>query len=111
MEMHPYGEQKLDQNCPPSGTTGLIIRQWYTREEQYGSPSWFDKLLGIEKQQRYFIFRHISGSYDYTNRHTGESMCGGYTAIMGYWHYATESERDQKFKELSEREQYGIPNE
>jgi hypothetical protein len=100
MEQHPYGEQVLKYNSPPSGATGLIIRQWYERDEQYGSRSWFGKLVFDEPPQRYFIFKHISGTYDYWCSHNKEFMCGGYTAVMGYWHYDTEEERDRKYAEL-----------
>jgi hypothetical protein len=99
MDKHPYGEKKLDWYAPPKGATGLVIRQWYIRDEQHGMPDWFRELIGVQKKQRYFIFRCISGSHDYTSRN-GESTCGAYTAMMGYWHYETESERDEKFKEL-----------
>ena len=100
MNTHPYGERVLDHNAPPPGTTGLIIRQWYERDEQYGKRSWFGKMVFGEPDQHYFIFRCISGSYDYTNKYTGEGMCGGYAAKMGYWHFDTEEERDKVYAEL-----------
>ena len=99
MNKHPYGEKVLDLNEPPSGATGLVIRQWYERDEINHNPSWFESLAFFKKEPRYFIFRCISGSYDYERRYNG-SMCGGYVAKMGYWHYATEKERDEKYAEL-----------
>lgn len=102
MEQHPYGEKVLDCNAPPSGATGLVIRQWYERDEQFGSRSWFGRLVFGEPEQHYFIFRCISGSHDYRQCHTGEAMRGGYIAKMGYWHYDSEEERDAMYKKLTE---------
>ena len=99
MGKHPYGERYLDSNSPPSTATGLIIRQWYERDEINHNPSWFESLVFMKKEPRYFVFRWISGSYDYHCKYNG-GMCGGFTAAMGYWHYATEEERDAKYAEL-----------
>lgn len=99
MNTHPYGEKILNLYAPPSGTTGLIIRQWYERDEAYPEPNWFTCMVFGKRKQRYFVFHCISGSYDYECRYNG-SMCGGYVAKMGYWHYPTEAERDEKYKSL-----------
>jgi hypothetical protein len=50
MDKHPYGEKKLDWYAPPKGATGLVIRQWYIRDEQHGMPDWFRELIGVQKK-------------------------------------------------------------
>lgn len=95
MEQHPYGEKILDRYEPPSGATGLTFR------ERVYKDVYIPKLKGlISREDRYFIFRVNSGSYDYWSSVNQEEMCGGYAAHMGYWHYATEEERDAEFTRL-----------
>ena len=93
---HWYGERRLNFNAPPAGATGLIINQWVLKDKVTGR-AW-ERMFGFKPKTRFFIFRKVSGSYDY--RSNGEDMCGGYQALMGYWHFATEEERDRRYDEL-----------
>lgn len=86
---HKYGEWTLDINNPPKGATGLIINEWLTKSTHHR----------LFKNNLYFIFRNISGSYDYHTRR-GEPRCGAYTAKLGYWWFNTEKERDEYYEWL-----------
>ena len=96
MEQTRYGERYLDRRSPPSNATGLIIRQWLEKNTHTKGVFFGNKV------DRYYIFRWISGSYDYCNKYQGD-MCGGFTAAMGYWHYDTEAERDKVYEQLMEK--------
>lgn len=85
---HPYGERVLDWNTPPDGATGLIIDQWLTK-------STTSRLF---RGTQYFIFRNISGSYDYGSGVS--ARCGGFQAKMGYWWFDSEEKRDEYYQWL-----------
>lgn len=104
MNKHWYGEMICDLNAPPSSSTGLVIRQWLTVDCCHERPIMarlFGRFFERYKKRRYFIFRHVSGSYDYYAY--GEAMCGGYEAIMGYWHYDSEQKRDEVLESFREK--------
>lgn len=97
MNEHLFGERRLDRFSPPHGATGLITREEIYKDREMPK-GWLGKILNPKYKPRYFIFRVVRGTHDY--RSNGEMICGGYEAHMGYWHYATEAERDDAYDEL-----------
>lgn len=89
MDKHWFGELILNLNPPPSRPTGLVMREGIYKKT-------YIRLWGLRK--RYFIFMQHIGAHDYWDGH--EERCGSYTATTGYWHYATEKERDDQYEGL-----------
>ena len=99
MDTHTFGELRLDRYSPPIGATGLITREEIYKDQQEPS-GWLGRIFHPEPahKTRYFIFLIVRGSHDY--RKGGETVCGGYEAHLGYWHYDSEKERDDKYDKL-----------
>lgn len=99
MIKHWYGEIMLNGDTPPDRATGLIIREWFEVDEidESSLVSKILRLIGCDqsKDMTYFIFRYVSGSYDYG--YGVNSTCGAYECKLGYWHFKSKRERDKLF--------------
>ena len=91
--LNTYGERRLDSASPPRRATGLIIREGLFKDEQTTGG-----IIRPLQVKRWFIFRKISGTYDYGKGQ--DERTGAFKALMGYWHFETEEERDTEYNNL-----------